>query len=111
MEKWSNMEMHVGILAEKWPKTETSYWLSLHQAVDSLRQTMRNVNDRMYAVENDADLSDKGKARLRADVAKEVLQALDDYAPLKRAHNAVARRIDNLKQRISVLPDAPTSAA
>src|SRR5262245_47051813 len=111
MAPWSNMEMNVGILAEKWPKNELSYWVALHQAVDSLRQTMRHVNDRMGALENDADLSDRGKARIRADVAKEVLQTLDDFPPLKKASNTVARRIDNLRQRITVLPDAPTSAA
>jgi hypothetical protein len=109
--KWSNLEMDVGVLSARWPKIETTYWNSLRESVDGLREMMRLLNDRMDAVEHDADLSPKGMVRLRADIARGALSELNDYVPLTKATNAVARRINALKERMTVLPATPTSAA
>src|SRR5262249_36294861 len=64
--KWSNLEMDVGVLAARWSKIETTYWNALRQSVDGLRQMMRLLNDRMEAVEHEADVWAKGMVRLRA---------------------------------------------
>jgi hypothetical protein len=109
--KWSNLEMDVGILSARWPKIETTYWNALRESVDVLRHMMQMLNDRFDAVEQDADLSPQGRIRRRVDIARDVLSELSDYAPMTKAANAVARRVANLKEKLTVLPATPTSAA
>lgn len=64
---------------------------------------------RMTMVETDDDLSPKGRAKLRADIANEVLAELDQFQPLSKAKNVVARRISNLKEKMVALPGEPTT--
>src|SRR5262249_60810507 len=70
---------------------------------------MRSVDMRMTMVETDDDLSPKGRAKLRADIANEVLAELDQFQPLSKAKNVVARRISNLKEKMVALPGEPTT--
>jgi hypothetical protein len=110
MARWSNMEKTVGVLAEKFPQNDLSYWLALRAAVDYARGTMQDLDNRFALVENNAELSDVGKAKARADIAEQALRTLNDCAALKKARGAVARRIENLREKIGTM-SAPTEPA
>jgi len=113
MTRWSGIEKDVGQLSAKWPQegpeSQTSYWSALRESVSDLRGLMYTLDDRFERIELDGDLSDQGKARARAELASSALDELKEYKPVKKVSNAVARRIANLKERITIMPGNATS--
>jgi hypothetical protein len=114
MTRWSSIEKNVGQLSAKWPRegeiAQTSYWTALRESVESLRGVMYTLDDRFESIEGDDTLSEHGKTQARAALATAALVELKEYKPQKKAANTVARRIENLKERINA-PSAPTSPA
>jgi len=109
--KWSASEIGtVGALSARWPRTETTYWQSLHESVEGLRSMLSMLNDRFESVDKDPDLSPTGRNKRRTEMARDALAELDQYAPLTKAGNAVARRVQNLKEKLTTLP-GPASTA
>jgi hypothetical protein len=110
---WSNSEMHVGALSAKWPTGESgdlSYWKSLRESVEAVRGLMELLNGRFIDVDKDPNLSPVGRANQRTKMAREALEELKAFEPLTRASNTVARRIANLKEKLTALP-GPSSVA
>jgi hypothetical protein len=109
--RWSNSEIAtVGVLSAKWPKTETSYWSALNESVENLRSMLSLLNDRFESIDKDSDLSPSGRNKRRVEMAQQALKELADYEPQRKAESAVARRIENLKAKLTTLP-SPTSQA
>src|SRR5437879_640926 len=100
---WSNSEMHVGALSAKWPKDDLSYWKSLRESVDALRSLMSMLNDKFVDIDQDADLSPQGRKSRRVEMAKGALAELNEFAPLTKAANTVARRVENLRAKLTAL--------
>src|SRR5262249_43863726 len=105
----------VGQLSAKWPKegeeAKTTYWSALHQSIDDLRGLMFTLDDRFETIDNDPLLSPVGRAQARAKLAGSALDELKEYAPAKKAANAVTRRIEILREKINVPPTTPQNQA
>jgi hypothetical protein len=72
---------------------------------------MGTLNERFESIDTDPNLSDQGKTRARAELAASALSELAEYKPTKKAAAAVQRRLENLREKLTVLPGAPTSHA
>jgi hypothetical protein len=113
MAKWTNLEKNVGALSANWPKSdsEVSHWTALHESVGALRGLMEVLDNAFESIDQNPDLSPSGRTRWRTEEAERTLKELQSYAPLTKASNAVARRIEKLKEKILPPVDAGASAA
>jgi hypothetical protein len=110
MARWSNLEMDVGMLAAKFPQSDSPHWAALRDCVDLIKAVLRKANEEFATVEEDRDLSAQGMDRQRAAIARRVLSELDAFAPMTKAENTSARRIEALEKQTTALPSVPSAA-
>jgi hypothetical protein len=111
MARWSNVEKNgLGAVSAKWPRG-ISHWDSLHESIGGLRSLLEVLDNAFEAIDADGDLSSSGKTKRKIAEGASVLKELESYSALEKASNAVARRIEKVREKITVLPGQPLGAA
>jgi hypothetical protein len=110
----NDIEVRIVPTVLRWPSRDTAKtiaWDRARECVDSFRGVLRAVDAHCTKAEQNADLSPAGIARQRAAVGQQALAELDSFKPFQLAEKAVAENIRYLEDKMTALPQPPTSFA
>lgn len=97
--------------AVRWPNDPVVHWDSLRDAVEAARALLAAVDANCRAIEKDEDLSIDGMRRRRAEIGRQALEELAEFAPVKKAERAVERAVETFEAAMIELPKAPAALA
>src|SRR5262245_3417273 len=98
--KWTDAQLNmIGAQAIRFPDHQTLHWTTIRETPKRIRELMRDVNERMAAIEENSDLSREGIIRMRAEVANEALAKLETVT--EPAEREATKRLAKLKEKTS----------
>jgi hypothetical protein len=100
-DEFTKLKIRAGICPESlnWP-TGFSHWDALHACAETARSAVAKVYAACDAVDKDANLSESGKAKRRAEIAEKAVADLQKSSVLENAKRAVQRQQEYWRTRV-----------